>query len=233
MTKPKIIVNVAASLDGYIGFEKGSYALSDTKDWQRVHRLRKRVDAILVGINTVLNDNPFLTVRYVHKPKVHPLRVVLDTRLRIPLSSNILQDQTNYPTVIFTSHEANKGKINNLLSKGVSVVAIAKDENNLLDIKHMLEILSTKFNVKKLLIEGGATIITEFINKQLIDEMYIYYSPVLLGSEATVPIYLKEVLNSKNPGTGKRKFKVDTVAKFGEGFIVKLLPIYATNLKKR
>ncbi|GAH20912.1 unnamed protein product [marine sediment metagenome] len=104
MGKPEVIINVASSLDGIIGSEEGALSLSTEEDWIRVHELRNSVDAILIGINTVISDDPLLNVRYTETKSPHPFRVVLDSKCRIHLDSKIIQDQHRFPTIIFVSH---------------------------------------------------------------------------------------------------------------------------------
>ncbi|MCK4895439.1 MAG: dihydrofolate reductase family protein, partial [Candidatus Heimdallarchaeota archaeon] len=146
MGKPEVIINVASSLDGKIGSEEGALSLSTKEDWIRVHELRNSVDAILVGINTVISDNPLLTVRYTEPKSPHPFRVVLDSKCRIHLDSKIIRDQHRFPTIIFTSHQSSEEKRSNLQSLGVKVELIKeRDERNFLDMRTVLKVLNKKY----------------------------------------------------------------------------------------
>ena len=234
MEKPKTIVNVAMSLDGKIAINKKPYSFSDDKDWERVHKLRHKVDAILVGINTVIIDDPFLTVRLIKKQqKKQPLRIVIDTHLRIPFDAKILKEQNFSKTIVFTSKTSDLEKIDALLSKGISVVQIEQEQSGYLNLASLLHVLYRDFKVTTLLVEGGATVISQFINQNLIDEMYIYYAPILMGNKDTLNIYQTELNFDGKVIPALPKFSVVSVSTFGEGFLVHLKPDLEYKPKKK
>ncbi|MCG3216082.1 MAG: dihydrofolate reductase family protein [Candidatus Heimdallarchaeota archaeon] len=220
MGRPKIIVNVACSFDGMIASKSGPLPLSTEKDWIRVHQLRNSVDAIFVGINTILIDNPLLTVRYVDSKPSPPQRVVLDTNCRIPLDAKILLDQDKYPTIIFTSSDADAEKVDRIKSIGAQVIHVSKDDiNGFLSLSEILRILFEQFNVKSVLVEGGSTIISQFIQKQPVDKMYVFFAPYFVGSMDGIPLFDENTERTINEST---KFVLEKAEKFDEGLLVEL-----------
>jgi len=220
MERPEIIINVASSLDGVIASNKGALVLSSTEDWIRVHELRNSVDALLVGVNTIVKDDPLLTVRYVQSKEPRPFRVILDSKCRIPKQANVIKNQDKNPTIIFTSDEASLEKRENLKNLGVVVVPVSKnDADGYLDLNEVLKILKTQFKIKKLLVEGGSTIITQFVKHELVDLMYMFYAPVFAGGKKAKLLYEEEVVEDVAKTVN---FDIIQVEKLGEGFFITL-----------
>jgi len=223
MGRPEVIINVASSLNGIIGSEEGALFLSTKEDWIRVHELRNSVDAILIGINTVMGDNPLLTVRYTAPKSPHPFRVVLDSKCRIHLGSKIIQDQHMFPTIIFTSHQSSEEKRSKLQRLGVKVELIEeRDERNFLDMRTVLKILSTKYFVSRVLVEGGSTMITQLLKNQLVDVLHIFYRFVFVGNKGGKNLY-DDLLVQDVPSA--LMFKAVEITKLDEGILVTLTPI--------
>jgi riboflavin-specific deaminase-like protein len=219
MERPEIIVNIACSLDGIVASSKGSLNLSDNDDWKRVHELRNSVDAILVGANTILSDNPMLTVREIAKRKKSLFRIILDTNCKIPVESNVFKDQKEYPTIVFCSSDCEETKIRKFESMGVRVLKVQTDVNGFLNVQNILHILYSSINIKKLLIEGGPTVITQFFKSHLIDKMFIFYSPIFLHTSDSKTLIKKTIF-----GTNKKPITVsiDEISQIGSGFLISL-----------
>ncbi len=165
--RPGVVVNVAMSADGKIALTGNKEVkISGDEDFKRVHELRNRVDAIIVGIGTVLADDPKLTVKkkYVDDPN-KPLRVVLDSRGRIPENSNIFKDD-NY--LIATAQETDR---KNFVRCG------AGDD---VDIAALLELLYDR-GIREVLVEGGGEVINSFFKTRSVDRFYVFVGSMIIG----------------------------------------------------
>lgn len=181
-SKPSVILSAAVSIDGKIATRTGDSRLSSKRDKIRVHKLRSKVDAILVGINTVLLDDPILTVRYA-KGK-NPVRVVLDSRGTISSKSRILKTCSKIPTIIAVSKTATRKNIKRLNKHPIEIL-IAGDKK--INVKKLLKFLLRK-KIKRILLEGGGTVNWEFINQGLIDEIIITITPFLVGGKDSISL---------------------------------------------
>lgn len=174
-SRPHVILSAAISIDGKIATRLGDSKLSSKKDKIRIHKLRSKVDAILVGKNTVHRDDPLLTVRYV-KGK-NPTRIILDSKGTIDINSKILQTSDKIPTIIAVSKNISKSNLKKL--KKFPVEIIMSGENSV-NIKSLMNQLS-KRKIKTLLVEGGGTVNWQFIHNNLFDEILIAISPFIIG----------------------------------------------------
>ena len=182
-SKPKVTLSAAITLDGKIGQKNKQIVLSSKSDKIRVHKLRSKSDAILVGKNTVEQDDPLLTVRYA-KGK-NPTRIVLDSHGTIKNDSRIIKTCKRVPTMIVVSELVSKSNLNRLQKLPIDVIVCGKTQVN---ITKLLSILSKK-GIKTVLLEGGGTLNRSFLKKNLIDEMVIALTPYVLGSENTVSLF--------------------------------------------
>lgn len=174
-SKPHIILSAAISLDGKIATYTGDSKLSSKKDTIRLHKLRSKVDAILVGKNTVVNDNPLLTVRF--SKGRNPIRVILDSKGKISSNSKLLQTSDRVPTIIAVSEKINLQNLKNLKKFPVDIIITGQ---TLVNIKSLMKDLK-KRGIKTILIEGGGTINWQFIKDNLFDEILITVSPFIIG----------------------------------------------------
>ncbi len=181
-SKPRVTLSAAVTIDGKIATRTGDSRLSSKRDKIRVHKLRSKVDAILVGINTVQLDDPILTVRYA-KGK-NPVRVVLDSRGRISSKSRILKTCSKIPTIIAVSKTVTRKNIKRLNKYPIEII-ISGDKK--INVKKLLKLLLRK-KIKRILLEGGGTVNWEFINQGLIDEMIITITPFLVGGKDAVSL---------------------------------------------
>ena len=182
-SKPKIILSAAITLDGKIGQKNKHIVLSSKADKIRVHKLRSKSDAILVGKNTVEQDDPLLTVRYA-KGK-NPIRIILDSHGTIKNNSRIIKTCKRVPTIIVTSKIVSKPNLNRLRKLPIDVIVCGKNQVN---ITKLLSVLSKK-GIKTVLLEGGGTLNRSFLKKNAIDEMIIALTPYVLGSKNTVSLF--------------------------------------------
>ncbi|QLH08236.1 2,5-diamino-6-(ribosylamino)-4(3H)-pyrimidinone 5'-phosphate reductase [Candidatus Nitrosotenuis sp. DW1] len=176
-SRPRVILSAAVSLDGKIATKNKDSALSSGKDKIRFHRLRAKVDAILVGINTVKIDDPLLTVR--HARGKNPIRIILDSSGRISPKSKIIKTCHAIPTIIVVSKKA---PMKNLARLGKHPLKIIISGQNKINTRKLLQILQ-KQNIKSILLEGGGTLNWEFIHKGLVDELIVTITPYVVGGK--------------------------------------------------
>jgi len=179
MKRPKITIKFAQTLDGKIAAKDGSSRwISGPIARRFAHRLRTKHDAVLVGIGTVLSDNPLLTTRLI-KGK-NPVRIVIDKNLRIPLCSDILKNQKKVHTVIFAASGVAKRKAESLRLKGAEVIFLPLSGRGHIDLARIIRILYSK-NIRSLLVEGGSRTIGGFIKAGLVDKLVAIIAPKILG----------------------------------------------------
>jgi len=174
--KPLVLISYASSLDGSIAARQGSLlTISSDESLKAVHILRSRCDAILVGIGTVLSDNPRLSVRKI--AGINPVPVIIDTGLRTPPDSRIFNENRN--PVIFCGRERDNNRKMALISSGAYVIETDMTGYGL-SLPEILHILYDK-GIRSLMVEGGAKIIRSFINTALWDMMAVTVAPLLIG----------------------------------------------------
>lgn len=175
--RPFITVTYAQSIDGSIATkDRQPLKISSPESMRLTHQLRACSDSILVGINTVLADDPKLTVRLVSGPNPQP--VVLDTRLRIPANACLLQ-RTD-PPVWLASTLSKNNRREVLTHSGVVVLPCEQNRRGRVDLRQLMDKLY-KRGIRSLMVEGGAKVITNFIQERLVDLFIITISPKLIG----------------------------------------------------
>lgn len=191
--KPFVVLKAAMTLDGKIATATGqSKWITNETSRAYGYKLRDIYDGIMVGINTVIEDNPMLTAR-VDGGK-NPIRIVVDSSLRIDINANVVQDKSA-KTIIATTDKADKDKILKLQAQDVDVIVVDKDENDKVDIEKLLDILGQK-NICSILVEGGATLSGSFVAKKLVDKVYFFIAPKIVGGkEAKTPVAGTGILN--------------------------------------
>jgi len=179
-SRPHVILSAAISVDGKIATKTGDSKLSSKQDSIRLHKLRSKVDAILVGKNTVAIDDPLLTVR--HTKGKNPIRIVLDSKGTLSDKSKILQTSDKIKTIIVVSKKITKSNYNKLNKFPVELIVTGDSSVN---IKSLLRKLSAK-KIKTILVEGGGTINWEFIKQNIFDELIVTLSPFLIGGNNAI-----------------------------------------------
>lgn len=172
--RPRVTINAAMSLDGKIALPDGHpVRLSNGEDLARVHRLRAAVDAVLVGIGTVLMDDPKLTVKREYAEGKNPIRIVVDSDGRTPDGAAVLDGSA--PTIVATTERCDR------VFPRADVVRYGKDE---VDLTRLLEDLSRR-GVSTLLVEGGSTIAWSFLREGLVDELKVFVRSSIIGGRST------------------------------------------------
>ncbi len=218
--KPFTILKAGATLDGKVATHAYSSKWITSEEARLdVHQLRSENMAILVGINTVLQDNPSLTARIPNGR--NPVRVVMDSTLKIPLDANVVTDN-QAETWIFTSKKHDESKKLQLEEQGVRVFVTTSEDT--VDPKEVVGILGEHL-VSSLFIEGGGNIHASFLENKLVDKVVLYFAPKLVGGK-DAPTFLE--------GTGIAEMAdaidlVDTdIEKIGKDFKFTGYPVYKT-----
>lgn len=200
---PYVIMKVAMTLDGKIATSTGdSKWITSLEARKFAHKLRTGVDAVMVGINTVIKDNPMLTPR--HFKGKDPIKIVVDSSLKIPRTSNLMKN----PGLLWvaTTSKAPKKKIDEFTGKGVTVL-VTKSKDGFVDLKELMKELA-KRGVTSILLEGGAKIYSSAIKEKIIDKVIIVTAPKLVGNgiAAIGNLGIKKIdkaINLKNPVCSK------------------------------
>jgi diaminohydroxyphosphoribosylaminopyrimidine deaminase / 5-amino-6-(5-phosphoribosylamino)uracil reductase len=177
---PFVTVKLAQSLDGRIATSTGdSQWISSPASLRYVHKLRSEHDAIMVGIGTVLADDPRLTVRLTKGRD--PLRIVVDTKLRIPLTARVLADGAAVRTIVVASKSAGRIRAREIDSLGAEVLRLPVSRNQPgVDLKRLFEELGRR-GVESVLVEGGRQIITSLLAARLVDRLVAIIAPKIIG----------------------------------------------------
>lgn len=177
--RPFVVSKVAMTLDGKIATANGhSKWVTGEEARQQGHQLRHEMDAILVGIGTVLADNPRLTTRLTNRKGKNPIRIILDSSLQTPLSSHVANTK-EAQTIIVTSHEASEEREQLLIAQGVEIIRVTENDQGL----HLDEILANLYlrGITDVLVEGGSTVNSSFLRAALIDKFIVYIAPKIIG----------------------------------------------------
>ena len=193
---PYVILSAAISIDGKISTRTKDSKLSSKEDSIRLHKLRSKVDAILIGKNTLLHDDPLLTVR--HTKGKNPIRIILDSRGTISMNSKIIKTINTIPTIIAVSKQISKVNLLKLRKLPIEIIIVGENSVNL---KLLMKKLSSQ-NIKTILVEGGGTVNWEFIKNDLFNELIVTLSPYLIGGNDAISFVegkgFSKITNSPN-----------------------------------
>lgn len=218
--RPFVIMKAAASMDGKIATRSGDARwITGEKARRFVHRMRNEVDAILVGAGTVIKDDPMLTTRLGQKRGRDPLRVILDSGLKVPLTARIFNLDSSAPTVVATSSAAPESKKKRLITKGVEVITVSVNQGGL-DLTELLSKLGRR-GILSVLIEGGGTVFGSAIQSRLVDKFYLFYAPIIIGGTKAVDMVGGEGINRIAGALRLRDMKI---RKIGEDILVEAYP---------
>jgi 2,5-diamino-6-(ribosylamino)-4(3H)-pyrimidinone 5'-phosphate reductase len=206
----RVIINGAMTVDGKIATVCGDSAISSKQDLQRVHRLRANSDAVVVGISTVLADDPRLTVRLAgkgassknnrgkekKKKKKDPVRVVVDSRCRIPSNSRLLRTAKKIKTIIASSEHASDSEIERVQRSGAEVIVAGKEK---VDLKVLFSKLANK-GLEKILVEGGGELNWSVLRLNLADKLIVTIAPRIAGGRLATTIVEGDGYNMVSDG---------------------------------
>jgi diaminohydroxyphosphoribosylaminopyrimidine deaminase/5-amino-6-(5-phosphoribosylamino)uracil reductase len=178
--KPFVLMKTAMSLDGKISTYTGeSRWISGEESRKQVHELRGKYSAIMVGVNTVIEDDPELTCRI--QGGKNPVRIILDSKLRIPMSSKIVESAKDIKTIIVATKKASSKKGIMLEKKGINIL-LTNELNERVDLKDLMDKLG-ELNIDSILLEGGSTLNFSALEQEIVDKVQIYIAPILLGGD--------------------------------------------------
>ena len=179
--RPFVILKLASTLDGKIAAYTGdSKWIGSPAQRKHAHLLRAKADGILVGIETVLKDNPSLNVRLTNKKNVDPIPIVLDSKLRIPLDSNLLK--IHKKVIIATSDKSKPRKLSQLQNLGATILYIKLDKNGQLNLRDLTRKLG-RHEIMSVLIEGGSKVAASALKSKIVDKVVFFYAPKIVGAE--------------------------------------------------
>lgn len=201
--RPYVVLKAGMTLDGKIATSTGESQWI-TSDYSRKfsHELRGKLDAIMVGINTVLADNPTLNVRYGDYP-YNPIRIILDSKLRIPENSNVLRSDLDSIAIIATTKNYDSKNYERLINKENVEILVCEEKNGQVDLIDLMNKLKD-YDISSILLEGGATLNASMIKEKLVDKYYFFIAPMIIGNEGLSAIgdlnieKLKDTIRLKN-----------------------------------
>lgn len=192
---PFVALKYAMTIDGKISGGNSKY-ISNQTSLRKVHELRDTFDGILVGIGTVLADNPSLTTRFDDRSGKNPVRIILDSNARIPLDATVLTDQKS-KTIVAVTDNASEQKIDSL-NKLPNVEVISTGNSKRVDLKILMKILAEK-DLTSILVEGGSTVNFSLLENNLVDKIFAFVAPKIFCTGkspidgASLPVDLKNV----------------------------------------
>ncbi len=177
---PYVLLKAAVTLDGRIATRTGdSKWITGKAAREKGHEIRDQVDAVLVGVNTVLTDNPSLTTRLPGKEGKDPARIILDTHLRTPLDAKVIENDSEAPTYIFAGCNAAPERVRAYQEKNVTVM-VARKGTGRIPFRQVLEDLG-RMEISSLLIEGGAQIHAAALRERIVDHALFFIAPKIMG----------------------------------------------------
>ncbi len=189
---PWVVAKWAQTIDGRIATRTGeSKWISNPLSRRRVHTLRARMDAIVTGIGTVIDDDPMLTARDVSRVRRMAKRVVLDSRMRIRLTSKLVQSAEEAPLIVMTTREmlvSEEGKAKRLALSEMGVDVCACDGMaEQVDVSRALMLLKSEYGCTNVMIESGPTLLGSLFEADVVDEAIVYVAPLVLGDDEAYP----------------------------------------------
>lgn len=218
--QPFVVMKNAMSLDGKIATVTGeSQWISGESSRKQVHSLRHELAGIMVGIETIIKDDPQLTSRTLNGR--NPIRIVVDSQLRIPITSKVLTQQDKAKTIVATTRRANKEKLDTLKQMDIEVL-VTKEKGGRVDLKELMKLLGAK-GIDSILLEGGANLNFSALEEGIVDKIQSYIAPKIIGGKEA-----KTAVEGAGIQLLKNAFQIDRMTPvmvgedlFVEGYIIK------------
>ncbi len=206
--RPFVILKVAASLDGKIATRTGeSRWITGESARRRVHQLRNEVDAVLVGIGTVLRDDPLLTTRLGIAEQRDPIRVIVDNLARLPLRAKVVNRASTAATLLAVSQMAPRTKLEALEREGIQVIVVESSPRRV-SLERLMEALG-KRGILSVMIEGGAEINASALREGIVDKVLVFLAPILIGGKSTSTAVGGDGIESLSQALRLREVRID------------------------
>ncbi len=185
---PFVVIKTAMSLDGKIATNTGdSRWISGEESRKTVHKLRNQYSGIMVGINTVIKDDPLLSIRNINGKTKNPVRIIVDSKARTPFEARVINSPETAPVILAVTHQAPAGKLNQLKKNGVGII-VCPEKNKRVDLKYLMQELG-KQDIDSILLEGGGTLNFETLQEGIVDKMIVFIAPKIIGgTHALTPV---------------------------------------------
>ena len=189
--RPFVILKSAASLDGKIALAGGhSQWITGEESRRRVHEIRDEVDAVLVGVNTVVRDDPRLTARIEGRETKNPARVILDSSLRVPENAQALQGADRAKIFVAALKKADKEKVRRLEDRGITVLFPGEKEGEV-DLLALMGLLGER-EITSVLVEGGSRVNASALRSGIVDKAIFFFAPKIIGGVDSLPMFGRE-----------------------------------------
>jgi len=220
--RPFVIAKTAMTLDGWTATSTGhSRWVTNERSREWVHRLRNQVDGILVGVGTVMADDPLLNTRLKKGRGRDPVRIIVDTHLRIPVNARVLGHAKGSETLIAVSEDVPSRRLGRLERNGVSFLTCPKKEGRI-DLRALMDMLG-KRSITSVLLEGGATLMGAMIRERLVDKFCIFKAPKILGASDGRPMALGQGPSRMDQSIPLKDIRI---RRFGEDLLITGYPQY-------
>ncbi|MBK8130578.1 MAG: bifunctional diaminohydroxyphosphoribosylaminopyrimidine deaminase/5-amino-6-(5-phosphoribosylamino)uracil reductase RibD [bacterium] len=204
--RPWLLLKVAQSLDGRIALGNGkSRWITGEASRTEVHRIRARLDAVMVGVQTILDDDPELNVRHVKGRD--PVRIIADSKLRIPDSARVLRHRDQSKTWILTTDAAPSDRADDLRKRGVQIIYCPPARDGRVDFRQAIPELARR-DIASILVEGGGTVHAALLGEGLCDELIVAVAPLVIGADGRASVgelMLSELDNAPRFTTYRRE----------------------------
>lgn len=220
--RPFVIAKTALTLDGWTATSTGhSRWVTNERSREWVHRLRHQVDGILVGVGTVMADDPLLNTRLKKGRGKDPVRIIVDTHLRIPVNARVLSHPHGSETLIAVSEDVPPRHLDRLKTKGISFLVCPKKEGRI-DLIALMDMLG-KRSITSVLLEGGATLMGAMIREKLVDKFCIFKAPKILGGSDGRPMALGQGPSKMDQSIPLKDIRIK---RFGDDLLITGYPVY-------
>jgi diaminohydroxyphosphoribosylaminopyrimidine deaminase/5-amino-6-(5-phosphoribosylamino)uracil reductase len=219
---PYVVAKSALTIDGWTATSTGhSKWITNDASRRFVHRLRDRVDGVMVGVGTVLADDPQLTTRIKRRKGRDPVRIIVDAHLRIPEHAKVLNSDSPSMTLIAVGQDVPHGRLKRIEERGVTTLVCPLREGRI-DLKALLEMLGKKAYTS-LLVEGGSTLLGSLIREKLVDKFYVFKAPKIFGGNDGIPM-----ATGPGPKTMDACLKLRNVKvrRFDDDILIRGYPVY-------